>query len=104
MPPVISSNIASVDWDAGTLDVKFKTGDKYRYFEVPHFYYEDFLNADSKGKYFDQKIKKGGFKYEKLDPQSEREKIVGGLITKLLQLRDELSNTAEELKKLLSNG
>jgi len=52
--PIDSSAIASLGYDPGreTLEVEFRSGNVYRYFDVPEEVYEDFLRARSKGRYF----------------------------------------------------
>ncbi|MGA2220565.1 MAG: KTSC domain-containing protein [Verrucomicrobiia bacterium] len=57
--PVQSSNIASVGYDADgqTLEVEFLHGGVYQYFGVPQAAFDDFMNAPSKGSYFQQNIR-----------------------------------------------
>jgi hypothetical protein len=57
--PVSSSNIAAIgyDSDSGVLEVEFTNGTVYSYSGVPTSEYDGFLNADSKGKYFNGNIK-----------------------------------------------
>lgn len=57
--PVNSSNIASIGYDESSqiLEVEFKSGGIYQYFNVPKNAYEIFMNAGSKGKYFYKYIK-----------------------------------------------
>jgi len=52
-----SSNIASIGWENGTLEVEFHDGGVYQYFGVPESVYRAFLNAYSKGVYFHDNIK-----------------------------------------------
>lgn len=61
--PVASSNILAIGYqaDSKTLGVKFKNGTEYHYSSVSKEIFEGFLNADSKGAYLDQNIKKAGF-------------------------------------------
>jgi hypothetical protein len=49
------------------LEVEFRTGDVYRYFEVPASIYQELLEAESKGRYFNQHIR-NRFRTEKIDP------------------------------------
>lgn len=70
--PVDSSNLASVGYDtiSEILEVEFrKSGDVYRYFNVPSIEYERLVGAHSLGstigKYFAANIK-NAFAYEKL--------------------------------------
>lgn len=68
MVPIISSNLESVGYDksANDLIVQFKGGGKYKYLGVPNIIYEGFMKADSKGKYFAQNIKNGGYQFQKV--------------------------------------
>ena len=43
----------------------FQSGERYRYFEVPRWRYQEFLAADSKGRYFGRNIR-GRFRYERM--------------------------------------
>lgn len=56
--PVHSSAIASLGYDArqAILEVEFRSGRTYRYFEVPEFLYQGFVLAASKGDYFRRRI------------------------------------------------
>ncbi|MGJ5040902.1 KTSC domain-containing protein [Bradyrhizobium sp. HKCCYLRH1062] len=56
---VVSSNLVSVgyDEDSSTLEVEFKSGAVYRYFNVPLFEYERLMEASSHGIYFNANIK-----------------------------------------------
>ena len=58
--PVISSNIASVGYDANTmtLEVEFTKGSVYQYFDVPEAEYHALVNASSVGTYLNQSIKR----------------------------------------------
>lgn len=59
-----SSNIARFAYDSGSslLNIEFKRGGCYQYFEVPEAVFESMKSADSKGQYFAQNIK-GVFRY-----------------------------------------
>ncbi|NMC64107.1 MAG: KTSC domain-containing protein [SAR324 cluster bacterium] len=63
--PVSSSNIASICYDeaTSTLEVEFLSGRIYHYYGIPQYMYEAFINADSKGKYLNEYIKKAGYSY-----------------------------------------
>lgn len=64
MNPVLASIISAIGYDgrAGILYVKFKSVPMtYRYFKVPVEVYDEFLNADGKGLFFNQNIRR---KYE----------------------------------------
>lgn len=60
---VSSSNILSIGYDPSTqvLEVEFISGAVYQYFNVPEAEYESFLNAGSKGTYFNTNIKQYPF-------------------------------------------
>ncbi|MBI3924051.1 MAG: KTSC domain-containing protein [Armatimonadetes bacterium] len=52
--PVASSSLASIGYDAASriLDVEFRKGSVYRYFEVLPSVHEALLLAPSKGRFF----------------------------------------------------
>ncbi|HEX6444037.1 MAG TPA: KTSC domain-containing protein [Streptosporangiales bacterium] len=54
---VESSVLASVGFDAGTLEVEFVSGAVYRYLEVPAAEYAALRWAESHGTYFNEHIK-----------------------------------------------
>ena len=56
---VNSTLLTSVAFNASEsiLDLEFRDGACYRYFAVPASVYEDLLAADSKGAYFNQRIR-----------------------------------------------
>lgn len=56
---VSSSNLVSVGYDesSSTLEVEFKGGAVYQYFNVPLFEYERLMAAPSHGVYFSANIK-----------------------------------------------
>lgn len=55
--PVESSCIDSVGYDNEVLEVCFKNGGIYRYFEVPAKLYRQLLAAESKGRFFNAHIR-----------------------------------------------
>ena len=57
--PVDSSNLRSVGYDAEQqiLEIEFKSGSVYQYFNVPATVYEALMSASSKGTYHSQWIK-----------------------------------------------
>ena len=61
---VESSNLASVGYDESTqtLEIEFNQGAVYQYSEVDKEVYDELMEADSKGKYFNSEIK-GAFPY-----------------------------------------
>ncbi len=65
--PVQSSNITSVGYEESsqTLEVEFKNGGIYQYYDVPQREYEGLMNAPSKGKYLAYQIK-GRYRYSKI--------------------------------------
>lgn len=62
-----SSCIASVSYAPGTrtLDVHFKNGAVYRYFDVPPAIYDDMVAAPSKGRCFHRAVR-GAFAYQRI--------------------------------------
>ncbi len=56
---VSSSNVASVGYDAPsqTLEVEFKSGGVYQYYNIPQGVYDQFMSAPSKGKFLAYQIK-----------------------------------------------
>ena len=65
---VESSNLASIGYDAENeiLEVEFKHGGVYQYFDVPENVYDELMNATSHGQYFDRNVKKAGYEFEKM--------------------------------------
>jgi hypothetical protein len=65
--PVASSSIASIGYSARKrlLDVEFRSGVVYRYEQVPKTTAAEFLDAESKGRYFMRYIR-GKFPYRQL--------------------------------------
>ena len=57
--PVSSSLLASVGYDPTeqVLEVELQDGKIYQYRDVPEATYQDLLNADSLGRYFNQHIR-----------------------------------------------
>jgi hypothetical protein len=47
------------------LYLLFHSGEVYRYFDFPQWQYQEFLAADSKGRYFGRNIR-GRFRYERM--------------------------------------
>jgi len=54
---VDSSNLRSVGYESGTLEIAFHGGRVYQYYNVPEHIYHGLMRADSKGKYHHQHIK-----------------------------------------------
>jgi hypothetical protein len=65
---VQSSNLASVGYDleSATLEIEFVNGGVYQYFGVSDSVYYDLMNAPSKGRFFDQFVKKGGYSWSRI--------------------------------------
>ena len=65
--PVSSSNIASVGYDPSTLtlEVEFKNGSVYHYFDVPENMYQELMRASSVGKFMHANIK-NNYRYTKV--------------------------------------
>ena len=61
---VESSNVVSIGYDEGTLEVEFNSG-IYRYYDVPEYIYEELMASDSKGSYLHQNVK-GAYSYEQV--------------------------------------
>lgn len=56
--PVNSTAIAAVAYSPeAALDVEFTSGATYRYFAVPAQLFREFLSADSKGAFFNRRIR-----------------------------------------------
>lgn len=64
---VSSSNLVSVgyDKDSETLEVEFKGGTVYQYFDVPEDEYNRLMSASSQGVYFSANIR-DSFDFKKL--------------------------------------
>ena len=62
---VESSNLGSVGYEQGTLEIQFNWGGVYQYYDVPEKVYEELMNADSHGVYFNANIK-GEYDYERV--------------------------------------
>jgi len=62
---VQSSNLVSVGFEGGTLEIEFRDS-IYQYFNVPEFVYRGLMDADSHGTYFDIHVKKAGYSYIKI--------------------------------------
>lgn len=56
---VASSNLMSVGYDSDTmiLEVEFRQGGLYQYFEVPVHIYDGLMGAPSKGTYFQRFVR-----------------------------------------------
>lgn len=65
---VMSSDLASVGYDKETqvLEIEFRNGTIYQYFNIPESIYSGLMSASSHGRYFAAYIKKGGFSYKQI--------------------------------------
>lgn len=65
--PVQSSNVAEVGYDSQsmTLEVAFRDGSVYQYFDVPDTVYQGLLHADSVGTFLNAQVK-NNYRYTKL--------------------------------------
>jgi hypothetical protein len=68
-----SESLASAGYDARRwiLEVVFRHGGRYRYFEVPAIVYAGLLRASSAGRYFHHRIR-GIYAYERIRGDSAR--------------------------------
>ena len=57
--PVESSSLAAVGYEPKTrvLEIEFLSGAVYRYFDVEAKVHEELMNASSKGRYFNERIR-----------------------------------------------
>ena len=64
---VESSNLASIGYDAENeiLEVEFKHGGIYQYFNVPVNVYDELMNAESHGVYFSANIR-NDYEFQKI--------------------------------------
>lgn len=67
---VNSSNISKVGYENNSLIVEYKSGALYKYKDFPKNLYENFLKAESKGKYMNSEVK-GKFEFEKITDKKE---------------------------------
>jgi len=65
---VISNNIDSVAYDieTSTLGIRFTNNTEYHYYNVPEHIHNGLLSSDSVGKYFDENVKNGGYRYDRI--------------------------------------
>lgn len=64
---VTSSNVASVgyDLDSSTLEVEFKDGSVYQYFDVPEAIYNGLIGASSVGGFLAAQVK-GTYRFSRI--------------------------------------
>ena len=65
--PVKSKSVASIDYNdlSDTLEIEFRNGSIYRYFDVPEETYAELMAASSIGRYVNYRIKPY-FPYERI--------------------------------------
>jgi hypothetical protein len=63
--PVESSSIESIGYEKNVLEVRFHNGGLYQYFDVPEELLVMLMQAESKGSFFNQRIR-GRFSSTKL--------------------------------------
>jgi len=70
---VDSSMMASVGYDAkqATLEIEFRTGDVYDYFDVPRAVFRALLVASSRGRFFHAEID-GAYRFEQVTRSRRR--------------------------------
>lgn len=72
MKPIKSSMIDAAGYDnaAGALHVTFKNGNHYVYFDTTQELYDDFIGAESPGRFFGENIR-GKFKHSVVEEDKE---------------------------------
>jgi hypothetical protein len=65
---VSSSNLASIGYDPDNqiLEVEFRNGGVYQYFDVPEHVHRDLMAASSHGRYFGVYVKNAGYRFRKI--------------------------------------
>lgn len=72
LTPVTSSNVKAIGYDNGTLFVEFHGSGTYRYEKVPRELYDDFLAAESAGRFFAANVRgKFGHKPVPVEPEPQ---------------------------------
>ena len=62
---VSSSDLYSVGYENGTLEIAFNSGGVYQYYNVPYSIYQGLMCAASHGKYFHAYIR-NGYRYSRI--------------------------------------
>lgn len=72
MVPVKSSAITQVGYDeqTSTLRILFRAGFAYEFYVVPRRVFEAFLEAESKGRFFDEELRDGPYSWRRLEESS----------------------------------
>lgn len=65
--PVESSSIDSIGYEKNVLEVRFRNGGLYQFFDVPEDLLVMLMQAESKGGFFNQRIR-GRFASTRLQP------------------------------------
>ena len=70
--PLVSSTLSWVAYSPGQalLEVEFRSGEIYRYFDVPQRTYDQLLQAESKGAYLNVNIRNSFF-HKRITPTSD---------------------------------
>lgn len=63
---VSSSNLRSVGYENGILEIEFQSGSVYQYYDVPESIYRGLMGASSKGTYHHQHIKNANYSYKQI--------------------------------------
>ena len=62
---VVSTNVTSVGYFAGVLEVEFHNGSVYHYYNVPESYYAQMINYPHPGKFLSKNVK-GRYCYQRV--------------------------------------
>jgi KTSC domain len=54
---VDSAALQAIAWRHGQMEITFESGHLYRYFGVPRPIFDELLRAESKGRYFHDRIR-----------------------------------------------
>jgi hypothetical protein len=54
---VLSSALKSVGYRGGLLEIEVASGEVYRYLDVPRDVFVEFMRAESKGSFFNERIR-----------------------------------------------
>ncbi|HLU08558.1 MAG TPA: KTSC domain-containing protein [Oceanobacillus sp.] len=61
----VESSVIHAVGHTRVLEIEFESGRVYQYFDVPQDIYDNMLQSDSKGRYFNQHIR-GKFPYQEI--------------------------------------
>lgn len=62
--PVVSTNVNSIGYANGVIEVEFTDGSIYQYFGANEYVFKNFLNAPSKGRFIHYYLK--GYAYQRV--------------------------------------